>query len=262
MLKSVTRLFYGLALATGLSGAPVLAQNEVPVVAAAANLQFAIEEIAEQFTEDTGSQVRLSIGSTGNIARQIRQGAPFELFLSADDTTIAGLDDEGLTRDEGMIYAVGRIVIIAPTGSPLRVDGNLDGLASALEAGEISRFAIANPEHAPFGVAAREALQHKGLWEALQTHLVLGENISQAAQFALSGNAEGGIIAYSLALAPEVGGNGTFELIPEDWHEPLRQRMALLKDAGPVAEAFYDYLQGPPAREIMERYGFVLPKGE
>jgi molybdate transport system substrate-binding protein len=262
MLKSVTRLFYGLALATGLSGASVLAQNEVPVVAAAANLQFAIEEIAEQFTEDTGSQVRLSIGSTGNIARQIRQGAPFELFLSADDTTIAGLDDEGLTRDEGMIYAVGRIVIMAPTGSPLRVDGNLDGLASALEAGEISRFAIANPEHAPFGVAARKALQHKGLWEALQTHLVLGENISQAAQFALSGNAEGGIIAYSLALAAEVGGNGTFELIPEDWHEPLRQRMALLKDAGPVAEAFYDYLQGPPAREIMERYGFLLPKGE
>ena len=102
----------------------------------------------------------------------------------------------------------------------------------------------------------------RGLWDDLQPVIVLGENVSQAAQFALSGNAEGGIIAYSLALAPEVAPRGAYALIPEDWHTPLRQRMALLKDAGPVAAAFYAYMMEPAAREIMERYGFVLPEGD
>lgn len=249
------------ALITGY-GTLAHAQSEAPVVAAAANLQFAIEEIAARFTTDIGKTVRLSMGSTGNIARQIREGAPYELFLAADDATVLGLASEGLMRDEGMIYAVGRIAIATPAGSPLSADGSLESLARALAAGTIRRFAIANPEHAPFGVAAREALMHKGLWDAIQPYLVLGENVSQAAQFALSGNAEGGIIAYSLVLAPNVAEKGAFELVPEDWHRPLRQRMALLKNAGPVAEAFYDYLGGPEAREIMARYGFVMPEGE
>jgi molybdate transport system substrate-binding protein len=138
----------------------------------------------------------------------------------------------------------------------------LDNLTKMLAAGQITRFAIANPDHAPYGMRAREALITKGIWDDLQPVIVLGENVSQAAQFALSGNAEGGIIAYSLALAPEVSPKGTYALIPADWHEPLRQRMALLKDAGPVAEAFYAYMKEPAAREIMERFGFALPEGE
>lgn len=112
-----------------------------------------------------------------------------------------------------------------------------------------------------YGLRAQEALQHRGLWEKVQPSLIFGANVSQAAQFALSGNAEGGIIAYSLALATEVGAQGTFALIPADWHDPLLQRMVLLKDAGPVAEAFYAYMSTPSARAIMERYGFVLPQG-
>lgn len=248
--------------ALGFGYGQASAQADAPVVAAAANLQFAIEEVAKSFAADTGMDVRLSMGSTGNIARQIREGAPYELFLSADDSTLLALARDSLTRDEGVVYAVGRIVLIAPNGSPLRADGTLGSLEEALAAGTIGKFAIANPEHAPFGVAAREALVHKGLWDKLQPHIVLGENVSQAAQFAVSGNAEGGIIAYSLALAPNVRDKATFELIPEEWHRPLRQRMALLKNAGPVAEAFYDYVKGPAARAIMERYGFVLPKGE
>ena len=103
-------------------------------------------------------------------------------------------------------------------------------------------------------------MRHAGLWDALKPHLIFGENVSQAAQFALSGNAEGGIIAYSLALAPEMAARGSYDLIPAEWHEPLRQRMVLLNGAGPEAEAFYAYIQSPPAREIMERYGFSLPK--
>jgi molybdate transport system substrate-binding protein len=242
-----------------LAAAPAVARTDAPVVAAASDLQFAVEEIAAAFEAETGMQVRLSMGSTGNFARQIREGAPFEIFMAADEQFVADLHAEGLTRDEGDLYAIGRVVIMAPHGSRLLPDENLSNLARMLAAGEITRFAIANPEHAPYGMRAREALVTMGIWDDLQPFLVLGENVSQAAQFALSGNAEGGIIAYSLALAPEVAPQGTYALIPQDWHQPLRQRMVLLNTAGPVAEAFYDYMTEPAARAIMERFGFAVP---
>ncbi len=240
---------------------PATAQEDAPVVAAASSLQFALEEVAQAFTADSGMSVRLSFGSTGNFARQIQEGAPFEVFLAADDATVMSLDAGGFTRDAGRIYAVGRIALVAPHGSALDVALGLGGVRAMIEAGRLTRFAIANPDHAPFGIAAREALVTAGLWDDMQPFLVLGENVSQAAQFALSGNAEGGIIAYSLALAPEVAPRGSHVLIPEDWHTPLRQRMALLNGAGPVAEAFYAYLSEPAAGAILERYGFVLPGG-
>jgi molybdate transport system substrate-binding protein len=235
--------------------------DEPPVIAAASDLQFAVTDIAAAFTAETGMEVKLAFGSTGNFATQIRQGAPFQMFMAADEKFVKQLHDEGLTLDEGVLYAEGRIVVMAPHGSTLTPDENLDNLAAMLEAGTITRFAIANPEHAPYGLRAQEALQNRRLWDKVQPRLVLGENVAQAAQFALSGNAEGGIIAYSLALAPEVSAQGTFALIPADWHDPLWQRMVLLKDAGPVAEAFYAYMSTPAARTIMERYGFVLPQG-
>lgn len=236
------------------------ARGEAPVVAAASDLQFALSEVAEAFSADTGMAVRLAFGSTGNFARQIREGAPFQIFMAADEQFILDLHAEGFTTDEGALYALGRIVIMVPDGSPLTPDENLDALEAMLAAGQIHRFAIANPDHAPYGMRAREALITRGLWDALQPHLVLGENVSQAAAFALSGNAEGGIIAYSLALAPQVAPRGPHTLIPEDWHQPLRQRMALLQGAGPVAEAFFAYVMAPPARAIMARHGFSVPQ--
>lgn len=234
-------------------------RQDAPVIAAAADLKFAVTEIAAAFKADTGKEVKLSLGSTGNFATQIRQGAPFQMFMAADQKFIADLYRDGFTRNEGDLYAEGRIVLIAPHGSALRPDQALDNLAAMLEAGRITRFAIANPEHAPYGKRAEEALKHRGLWDKLQPHLVLGENVSQAAQFALSGNAQGGVIAYSLALAPAVRSQGAFALVPRDWHEPLLQRMALLKNAGPVAKEFYAYMKSPKAREIMKSFGFVLP---
>ncbi|MCC5976581.1 MAG: molybdate ABC transporter substrate-binding protein [Salinarimonas sp.] len=239
---------------------PALAQDEAPVVAAASDLQFAVEEIATAFEADTGMRVRLSMGSTGNFSRQIREGAPFEIFMAADEQFVADLHADGFTRNEGDLYGIGRVVIMVPHGSTLTPDSDMDHLADMLGEGGLTRFAIANPEHAPYGMRAREALITRGLWDDVQPFLVLGENVSQAAQFALSGNAEGGIIAYSLALAPQVAPQGSYAMIPEDWHEPLRQRMVLLHNAGPVAEAFYAYLMEPTARGIMERYGFVLPQ--
>jgi len=235
-------------------------QAEAPVVAAASDLMFAVTELAAVFRADTGKDMRLSFGSTGNFATQIRQGAPFQVFMAADQSFVADLHKDGFTRDEGDVYAEGRIVLMAPHGADLKPDATMNNLAAMLDADRITRFAIANPAHAPYGQRAQEALKHRGLWEKMRRHLVLGENVSQAAQFALSGNAAGGLIAYSLALAPEVRAQGVFALIPREWHAPLLQRMVLLKNAGPVAEEFYAYMKTPKAREIMKTFGFTLPR--
>jgi molybdate transport system substrate-binding protein len=260
--EAVGALLLAALLAAEPLGTSLRAQGsgaEVPHLAAAADLQFALAEIAEAFEQETGHAVKLTFGSSGNFARQIRQGAPFQLYLSADEDYVLDLARDGLTRDEGTLYAVGRIVLIVPHGSPLQADGSLEDLRTALSDGRIRRFAIANPEHAPYGKRAEEALRHAGLWDAVAPKLVLGENVSQAAQFATSGNAEGGIVAYSLALAPAVAARGDHQLIPAEWHSPLRQRAVLLAGAGPVAERFHGYLQEPAARVVFRKYGFLLP---
>lgn len=256
------RAFGASGLAFGLTLArPTRAQAAPPIIAAASDLRYAVEEIAAAFRAETGQEVLLSFGSTGNFARQIREGAPFQLFMAADEHFVLDLARDGLARDEGALYALGRLALAVPNaGSTLRPDGTLQDLRTALTEGRVTRFAIANPDHAPYGMRAQEALQHQGLWEPLQPMLVLGENVSQAAQFALSGNADGGLIAWSLALAPQLQAQGQFALVPADWHQPLLQRMALMQDAGPVAEAFYTYIQQPAARAIMTRYGFTLPE--
>jgi molybdate transport system substrate-binding protein len=234
---------------------------EIPPIAAAADLKFALTEIAERFRQETGRAVKLSFGSSGNFTRQIEQGAPFEVFLSADETYVFQLADRRLTRDRGALYAIGRVVLFAPHGSPLPIEDGLRGLQAALTDGRIKRFAIANPEHAPYGRAARAVLQRSGLWPAIESRLVLGENASQAMQFAASGASQGGIVPLSLSRAPEAAKLGSFALIPAEFHagEPLRQRMVLMNSAGDAARAFYDYLQRPTAREIFVRYGFTLP---
>ena len=207
-------------------------------------------------------RVRLSFGSTGNFARQIREGAPFQIFMAADERFIADLHADGFTPDEGDLYAVGRIVILVPNGSTLTA--GREPRQPGRDAGRGADHPLCHRQ--PRARALRDACarspDYQGPLGRLQPVIVLGENVSQAAQFALSGNAEGGIIAYSLALAPEVAPRGAYALIPEDWHTPLRQRMALLNSAGPVAAAFYAYMMEPAAREIMERYGFVLPEGD
>ena len=237
----------------------VRAQADQPAIAAASDLKFALEDIATRFRADTRREVRLSFGSSGNYFRQIGQGAPFQLFLSADEDFVFKLHDSGRTEDRGVLYATGRIVLFVPKASPLIADARMDGLKQAIEANVVRRFAIANPEHAPYGRAAEQALRKLGLWDALQGRLVLGENVSQAAQFATSGSTQGGIFAYSLALAPGITQQGQYVLLPEDLHTPLRQRMVLVKGAGDTARAFYAYLQQPAARKILTQYGFVLP---
>lgn len=248
-------------IGAGVCAALPLRAQEAPIIAVASDLSFAIGDLADRFAVDTGHQVRITLGSTGNFARQIRAGAPFQMFMAADEAFVLDLATEGLTEGEGALYAEGRLSIVVPEGSVLEPDGTLHDLGRALGDGRLSRFAIASPEHAPYGKRAQEALQHVGLWEAIEPHLVIGENVAQAAQFAVSGNADGGLIAHSLALSPDLGAGVQSALIPADWHNPLLQRMVLLRDAGPVARAFYDYVQTPPARQILSQYGFTMPQG-
>lgn len=236
------------------------AVDRPPVVAAASDLKFALERIAARFEAETGHALRLSFGSSGNFARQIRQGAPYSVFLSADEGFVFDLADAGLTEDRGIRYATGRLVLFAPPGGPFQPDPELAGLRAAVSRGAIGRFAIANPQHAPYGRAAREVLERAGLWDALQSRLVLGENVSQAAQFATSGSTDGGIFAYSLARAEALAGRGPWVLLPEHLHMPLHQRMVLLRNAPTSARAFYEYIGSPPARSILQEFGFVLPE--
>ena len=243
-----------LALLTMLSCA-----HAATAVAAASDLKFALDLIAADFTKKTGETLNIAYGSSGNFYRQIAQGAPFELFMSADESYVLKLADQGLTPDRGVLYAGGRLVLFVPKGSKLRADAQGADLKRALQDGRLRKFAIANPEHAPYGRAAKQVLQNLKLWSTIEPRLVLGENVSQAAQFAMSGSTQGGLFAYSLALAPAFSQAGSYVLMPESLHQPLRQRMVLTNRAGSVAQAFYVYLQQGEARAVLTRYGFVLP---
>lgn len=258
-LRWLTVLAFSAALGgTVAFGAPAEPTQE-PTIAAASDLNAALPEVAALFEKATGKRVKLTFGSSGNFAQQIQNGAPFEVFLSADEGYVQKLAAAGKTDGDGALYATGRIGLFQPKGSPIKADGELKDLAAAVKDGRLQKFAIANPEHAPYGRAAMEALQHAGLWDAIQPKLVLGENVSQATQFATSGSAQGGVIPLSLALTPQVQAAGTFELIPADWHKPLRQRAVVLKGSGETARAFYDFLQKPEARAVLKRFGFTLP---
>ncbi|MGI2065910.1 molybdate ABC transporter substrate-binding protein [Shewanella sp. MF08487] len=264
-MQSLTRLFHtlGFTFLLCLSMVPLASQAAdnapIPAIAAAANIKFALDDIVKNFTAETGLKVRVSYGSSGNFVAQIQHGAPFEMLLSADERYIAELNKVGFTQDEGVMYAIGRLALVAPKKSPLTLDIELNGLKTLLASGKIERFAIANPDHAPYGESARELLKKFGLWDDMQTKLILGENAAQAAQFAVSGSTQGGIIPLSLAMAPQFQALGHYVALPAKFHTPLYQRMALMPKASSTAERFYQYLQSDAARAVFTQYGFGLP---
>ncbi|MCM0608205.1 MAG: molybdate ABC transporter substrate-binding protein [Ideonella sp. WA131b] len=259
------RTLLGLPLAATLPAlAPGRAVAQAPAtVAAAANVKPAIEELAAQFERAGGGALRRVFGSSGNFVAQILQGAPFHLFVSADEETVFRVAEAGRTlggaADRGRVYALGRLALLAPHGSPLPVDAELRGLGAALRDGRVSRLAIANPEHAPYGQRAREALQHAGLWDLARPRLVIAENVSQAVQFALSGSAQGGLVAHSLTLVPAVAAAGTAAVMPASFHAPLTQRLALIQGAPAAARAFHDFVLAPAAHAVWRRHGYTPP---
>jgi molybdate transport system substrate-binding protein len=227
-------------------------------VAAAADLTYAMNEIAANFEKATGCTVRVSTGSSGNFLSQIENGAPFDVFFSADIEYPKKLEAEGLAEPGTIyLYAVGKIVLWVRNDSRLDISKGL----AALRDPSIQKVAIANPQHAPYGRAAEEALRKSGLYDAAKDRFVLGENISQAAEFVESGNADAGILALSLVLSPGLKGKGRFWRIPEDLYAPIQQGVVLVRASqNPQgAQAFLDYIKSATTAALLERYGFVLP---
>ena len=251
-MRTLLLLLCGLLLHTAVAA-------EGPAIAVAANLTRPMEKIVERYEADTGVAMRASFGSSGNFVRQIRQHAPFELFISANADYVARLDTEGLTEGTPVTIALGRIGAFVPEGSALADHDDLDSLMKALANGGFRRIAMANPEFAPFGVAAQQALEHAGVWAIEKARIVLGENVAQAVQFTLAGGVDVGFIPWSFALEPEIAERGRFLLIPDDWHAPLEQRMSLIKGAGAGARRFFEFLQQPAALGIIENHGYTLP---
>jgi molybdate transport system substrate-binding protein len=251
----VKRFLGTLVWVIGAAMTPAAAQ---PIVAAASDLKFALEEVAELFRQDSGQAVKLVFGSSGNLSTQMLQGAPFEVFLSADESLTDKLFKAGISKDAGLLYATGRIALFVPNGSKVKLDEQLIGLKQGLQDGTIKKLAIANPEHAPYGHRAMQALQTAGVWGLAQPKLVLGENVSQAASFVSQGNAQAGLIALSLVLTPPLSTHGRYVVIAENMHQPLKQRMILIKKPTPAAERFYGFLQQPKAQAVLARFGFVV----
>ncbi|MGD9896287.1 MAG: molybdate ABC transporter substrate-binding protein [Candidatus Methylacidiphilaceae bacterium] len=232
------------------------AYSEKITVAAAADLKFVMDEIVTGYLQDhPADEVDLVYGSSGKFFTQIQQGAPYDLYFSADIAYPRKLAAAGLAAGEPKTYAFGRIVLWSPKTDVRRMT------LSSLVDPTITRVAIANPEHAPYGKRAEEALRASGVWEEVKPKLVYGENIVQAAQFVETGNAQIGILALSLALSPELSRKGGYWLVPEKLHEPLEQGYIITKRAegNPIARRFADYVASKPARAVMTKYGFVLP---
>jgi len=227
-------------------------------IAAASDLQFALADLAAQYEKQLGAKLAVTYGSSGNFFAQIQNGAPFDLFFSADIAYPQKLIDAGFAEaDSRTTYAFGRIVLWLPPESPL-IPANLRW--NTLLDARIQKIAIANPDHAPYGRAAVAALQKAGLYEQVKFKLVYGENISQAAQFVFSGSAQAGILAFSLATSPAMK-TGKYWEIPRELYSPLEQAVVLLKSSPNkrAARAFLAFLQTEAARATLARYGFTLP---
>lgn len=250
-MKLLKALLFVFTMTFGLS-----AHAEKITVAAAADLKFAMDEIAANFKKtNAGDEVEVVYGSSGKFNTQIQQGAPYDLFFSADIVFPRELWKAGLAASEVKPYAVGRIVLWSASMDASKM--TLDSLADP----KITRIAIANPKHAPYGKRAEEALRASNLWEKVEPKLVYGENIANTAQFVQTGNAQAGIIALSLAVNPELASKGGYWLIPDNLHQPLEQGFVITKRAegSALAKRFAGYMGSAPARAVMTKYGFVLP---
>jgi molybdate transport system substrate-binding protein len=234
------------------------ARAQAVKVAAAADLKFAMGELATQFEKQSGAKLDVTYGSSGNFLTQIQNGAPFDLFFSADSEypkklEAAGLAEPGTLRE----YAVGHIVIWTPSDS--EINPAKDDWKCLLDQ-RVKKIAIANPDHAPYGRAALTALKKAGIYEQVKDKLVYGENISQAAEFVQSGNAQAGIVALSLALSPAMRNGKQWE-IPADSYPPIKQAVVLLKGSKnkDAARRFLDFISGSQGLEILQRFGFTDP---
>ncbi|HUG36132.1 MAG TPA: molybdate ABC transporter substrate-binding protein [Candidatus Limnocylindrales bacterium] len=251
--RAVQAILIGLVLTAGAADAPAQMRPTPLAVYGASDLAFAFKEIAPLFEKATGTKVTLVLGSTGNLAKQIEHGAPADVFFAANMSFVEDLRAKGAVIPQTLaLYAQGRIVLATSRKAGIKVE-RLEELLRP----DVRRIAIANPEHAPYGRAAQEALQSLGLWERLRPKLVYGENIRHALQFIETGAVEAGIVALSVANVPDI----QYTAIDPKLHAPLNQGAAVVARSGrpELALAFLQFVNGPEGRPIMKRYGFVLP---
>jgi molybdate transport system substrate-binding protein len=239
-------------------GGRLCAAQEI-TVAAAADLQFAMQEIGARFQQESGKTVKLIFGSSGNFAQQLQNGAPFDMFFSANLDYPKQLDAAGLTEPGSFYqYAIGKIVIWVPNDSKLDVGAGLKVLLDP----SIKKIAIANPQHAPYGKAAVAALQKDNLYDQVKDKFVLGENISQTASFVASGSADVGVIALSLALSPNMKDKGRYAEVPAGDYPAIEQACVIMRSSKnkDVAQQFLKFVQSAPIRELFQKYGSAIPK--
>lgn len=234
---------------------PITLCAEEITVAAASDLSFVFREIAARFERETGNTVKLSFGSSGNFYSQIQNGAPYDVFFSADVEYPKKLEASGLVEPGTLYpYASGKLVLWAPNDSSIDVH---QGLKCVLDP-QVHKIAIANPAHAPYGRAAEMALKNEGYYDKIAGKLVLGENISQTAHFVETGNAEVGLIALSLALAPEMKGRGRYYLVPAQLYSPITQATVILKSSSKkqTGRRFVEFIKSPEISALLKQYGF------
>jgi molybdate transport system substrate-binding protein len=251
------KLFLTTAICLGLCGGLCVAQEVT--VAAAADLQFVMQDVGARFQSESGKNVKFIYGSSGNFAQQLQNGAPFDMFFSANLDYPKQLEAAGLTEPGTFYqYAVGKIVVWVPNDSKL----NISSGPKALLDPSIKKIAIANPQHAPYGKAAVAALQKEGIYEQLKDKFVLGENISQTASFVVSGSADVGFVALSLALSPNMKDKGRYTEVPPADYPPIEQACVIMKSSKnkSLAAQFEKFIQSPAIKELFQKYGFAVPK--
>jgi molybdate transport system substrate-binding protein len=235
-------------------GAPSSSSGEL-LVAAAADLQYAFDEVGVLFEKETGAQVTFSYGSSGMLAQQIEGGLPADLYSSADVEYVDRLRQKGLLiEDSPQVYAVGRLALVGSVKAGVALSELEDLLRP-----EVDKVAIADPGHAPYGRAAEEALRSAGLWDEVEPKLVYGQNVTAATEYVRSGNAEAGLVALSLVIhEPAV----TYVTVAGSLHQPIEQALAVVKGTGneALARRFIALVRGPEGRAVLEKYGFVIPE--
>lgn len=226
-------------------------------VAVAANMKDAFSDIATTFKASDKQEMKVVYGSSGNFTAQIMNGAPFSLFIAADEHFPLELYKNGKTVDEGLVYATGKLVLISKSSSGLALVGNKAEIARAIV--KANKVAIAKPELAPYGKAAVEFLKNEGLWDLAKDKLVYADNIGVATTYVVTGAADLGFTALSLAKSPEVSKETNFILLDGKLYEPIRQRMVLIKGAPQEAKDLYQFMQGAQAKSILRKYGYSTP---
>ena len=270
-MSALSKILLAVFLLVSFAGAQSAAAQESAAapkkdlkIAAAADLSAAIDKLGSVFEKQTGVHVSVSLGSSGNFFAQIQNGAPFDVFLSADKRYPEKLAEAGKIEGALVLYARGRLVLWVPNSSSLQLPSKghpLDGNLDALNWPAVRKIAIANPEHAPYGRAAVAVLMHYGVYEQVKSKIVLGENVSQTAQFAQSGNADVAFIALSQALSEALNREGYWLTLPQGSYPPIEQAGAVLKTSHSkqMAWRFLEFLTSPEAQAILHNFGFEAP---